>query len=344
MLNRRDALKLLGSSALLPWNIAEGGFSPEPITIESAPLVDFADDYSKIYFEKWKIFKKWNPTKLLDRVERLSDKMELAVWLEKATHDSDITVCGNWVVHQGNNDSKSFLEKNNLPIVLKIFESLKSRRFVSFQSMLAPTQQIFSIQPAFASNIFPRTSAVVSASIKNSKLIFQEEIHCDCLVTHGISFETEFVDLLGSERAMEIDREIITDLRNSAPKFNSIKEATAHIEKHTGFKPNWSIQNTDYNNGTLKGGFGLEIQQQVEDSTKYFDPLFPGNQTLLGFQGGETPSLHSRHFTGYVYGMYIPQIISPVILGKDDFVPRRKIMSRRSKKMIDPNFYAVVET
>lgn len=68
----------------------------------------------------------------------------------------------------------------------------------------------------------------------------------------------------------------------------------------------------------------------------YKDPYFPENKILIGLKGNTFLE------TGYIYAPYVPLILTPVIYGTEDFVPRRGIMTRYGKKMVRSDFYATV--
>ena len=68
----------------------------------------------------------------------------------------------------------------------------------------------------------------------------------------------------------------------------------------------------------------------------YKHPWFTANTILMGYKGT------SWIETGYVYAPYIPLWVTPLILDPNDFTPRRGIMTRFAKKMVNGNFFATV--
>ena len=68
--------------------------------------------------------------------------------------------------------------------------------------------------------------------------------------------------------------------------------------------------------------------------TVYKNPYMKENVVLVGFRG--TNFLE----TGAVYAPYIPLIMTPLIYDKDNFTPRRGVMTRYAKKMVRAEFYA----
>lgn len=68
----------------------------------------------------------------------------------------------------------------------------------------------------------------------------------------------------------------------------------------------------------------------------YNDPYFPRNVILVGRKGS------SFLESGYVYGPYIPLQTSPTVLGVEDFVSRKMVSSRYSKKLVRSDMYGLV--
>jgi len=63
---------------------------------------------------------------------------------------------------------------------------------------------------------------------------------------------------------------------------------------------------------------------------------FPRNVILIGRKGS------SFLESGYVYAPYVPLQITPTIIGQEDGVPRKILMTRYAKKMVRPDFYGLV--
>jgi len=68
----------------------------------------------------------------------------------------------------------------------------------------------------------------------------------------------------------------------------------------------------------------------------YKDPYLPQWVCLIGHKG--------KNFmdTGYVYAPYIPFQLTPVVLDPDDFTPRKGIMTRYAKKVVNNKYYGLV--
>jgi hypothetical protein len=66
------------------------------------------------------------------------------------------------------------------------------------------------------------------------------------------------------------------------------------------------------------------------------DPYFPRNVILIGRKGG------SFLESGYVYAPYVPLQVTPTIFDPDDFTPRKAVMTRYGKRMVNPDMYGLV--
>jgi len=70
--------------------------------------------------------------------------------------------------------------------------------------------------------------------------------------------------------------------------------------------------------------------------TVYKDPYLPAEICLIGHKG------KSFMDTGYVYAPYIPFTLTPTVLHPDDFTPRKGIMTRYAKKVVNNKYYGLV--
>lgn len=85
-----------------------------------------------------------------------------------------------------------------------------------------------------------------------------------------------------------------------------------------------------YNMGIEKMGT-LSSRYQV-----YKDPYLPAQICLIGHKGANFMD------TGYVYAPYIPFQLTPVVNDPDDFTPRKGIMTRYAKKVVNNKYYGMV--
>ena len=70
--------------------------------------------------------------------------------------------------------------------------------------------------------------------------------------------------------------------------------------------------------------------------TVYKDPYLPDWVCLIGHKGKTFMD------TGYVYAPYIPFQLTPTILDPDDFTPRKGIMTRYARKVVNNKYYGLI--
>ena len=206
------------------------------------------------------------------------------------------------------------------------------------------------------------------------------ELAQDLEAYHSIDAEAELTALLSEEIAAEIDREIIRDLvqgalfearwdyaglKNNANFFGTqkdwnqtlitrINELSAQIHKATlRGGANWIIcsaeagaifDDLEYfhvdssaSPETEKYNLGVEkIGSLGNRYVVYKDPYMPAQIVLLGHKGNTFLE------AGYVYAPYIPLQLTATIYDPNDFTPRKGIMTRYAKKMINNRFYGVI--
>jgi len=68
----------------------------------------------------------------------------------------------------------------------------------------------------------------------------------------------------------------------------------------------------------------------------YKDPYLPQWVCLVGHKGSNFMD------TGYVYAPYIPFQLTPAVLDPDDFTPRKGIMTRYAKKVVNNKYFGLV--
>jgi hypothetical protein len=104
------------------------------------------------------------------------------------------------------------------------------------------------------------------------------------------------------------------------------------IESIPGFASN--------NNGEaeqMEYAFGVQKVGTFNGRYKvYKNPYMTENTILLGFRG--TQFLEA----GAVFAPYVPLIMTPLVYDPNTFTPRKGIMTRYSKKMLRPEFYAKI--
>ena len=224
------------------------------------------------------------------------------------------------------------------------------------------------------------SSVTVNTITRKLRAHWTPELAQDLEAYHSIDAEAELTALLSEHVAAEIDREIIIDLINGAPfrarwnyaGLNSnanffgtqkdwnqtlitrINELSAQIHKATlRGGANWVVcsaeagaifddleyfhvdgsaapESEKYNLGVEKIG-NLGSRYVV-----YKDPYLPANIVLLGHKGNTFLE------AGYIYAPYIPLQLTQTITDPNDFTPRKGIMTRYAKKMVNNRFYGVV--
>ena len=224
------------------------------------------------------------------------------------------------------------------------------------------------------------SSVTVNTMTRKMRAHWTPELAQDLEAYHSIDAEAELTALLSEEIAAEIDREIIRDLvqgamfearwdyaglRNNANFFGTqkdwnqtlitrINELSAQIHKATlRGGANWVIcsaeagaifDDLEYfhvdssaSPETEKYNLGVEKMGNLGNRyVVYKDPYMPANIILLGHKGNTFLE------AGYVYAPYIPLQLTATIYDPNDFTPRKGIMTRYAKKMINNRFYGVI--
>lgn len=221
-------------------------------------------------------------------------------------------------------------------------------------------------------------SVPVQVTSRKMKAHWTPELAQDLAAYHSIDAEAELTALLSEELGAEIDREIIADLIIAAPYTTtwaySMSGAaysgyqTQKVHNQTLLTEINKISNQIHKR-TLRGGANFivcstEVASVFDDLdnfhglneteteqfnlgienignlqsryTVYKDPFLPADVCLIGRKGT------SWLDTGYVYAPYIPFQLTPVINDPDDFTPRKGIMTRYAKKVVNNKFYGRV--
>lgn len=224
------------------------------------------------------------------------------------------------------------------------------------------------------------SSVTVNTETRKLRAHWTPELAQDLEAYHSIDAEAELTALLSEHIAAEIDREIIIDLINEAPfrarwdykglsnnanffgtqkdwnqtLITRVNELSAQIHKSTlRGGANWIVcsaeagaifddleyfhvdgsaqpESEKYNLGVEKIG-NLGSRYVV-----YKDPYLPAPLVLLGHKGNTFLE------AGYIYAPYIPLQLTQTIYDPNDFTPRKGIMTRYAKKMVNNRFYGVI--
>lgn len=213
----------------------------------------------------------------------------------------------------------------------------------------------------------------ITAKTRKLKAVWSYEAQQDLRSQHNLDAEAELTAVLAQEINLEIDREVLTDLRQNAGTvtawdFNTSLGDTIK-EKYESLYVKIVEISSVIHRKTLRGGANFivtspEVASIFETATAgfapapsetftsslgiqyvgtvnnrwrlYKDPLFQSNQILMGYKGD------SYLDSGYFYCPYVPLTQTPVVLDPESFCPRKGILTRYGKKLLreGAKFYA----
>ena len=377
MINRRQLLKsgLAAGSALLIPKTTQAATKWSGVLADSIKLND-------LITEKRKIFNKWNKVFAFHGLAE-QQAIELAVQLENQRLWNEVCV------HNGNTtDENAQFNRISIPVIYRAFLNCASKDWVSFQTMMRPVQPIFWENKGFQSEEIP-------AHTKKYKSIWAQNAANDLESCRGLDAEAELSSILSYQMAMELDREVATDLKMNAPQFtcNSknivnfidgrfkfdlpegddpypIKKCVQHsyewepsikeqrlvpvgrkygkaqlIDSHKTAR--WVLaapeicdkikQHKDFvpENVPYYSSFGIHIIGAIHSWLVYQDPLYPVNQALLGCKFG-------HYNSGYIMAHYVPISLTPTIISTESFCPRKGVLVRYGKRLVNHKMYANV--
>ena len=224
------------------------------------------------------------------------------------------------------------------------------------------------------------SSVTVNTVTRKLRAHWTPELAQDLEAYHSIDAEAELTALLSEHIAAEIDREIIIDLINGAPfKARWDYKGLANNANFFGTQKDWNQTlitrinelSAQIHKATLRGGANWVVCSAeagaIFDDLEYFhvdgsaqpesekynlgvekignlgsryvvykDPYLPAQIVLLGHKGNTFLE------AGYIYAPYIPLQLTQTIYDPNDFTPRKGIMTRYAKKMVNNRFYAVI--
>lgn len=213
----------------------------------------------------------------------------------------------------------------------------------------------------------------ITARTRKLKAVWTYEAQQDLRSQHNLDAEAELTAILAQEINLEIDREILTDLRNNAGTIATWDFATAlgdtikeryeslyvkivevsniiHRKTLRG-GANWIVTSPEVASifETATAGFaptpsenfttalGIQYVGTVNNRWRlYKDPVFPPGQLMMGYRGD------SYMDSGFFYCPYVPLTQTPVVLDPESFCPRKGILTRYGKKLLNngAKFYA----
>jgi hypothetical protein len=216
-------------------------------------------------------------------------------------------------------------------------------------------------------------SEEIAAKTRKLKAVWSYEAQQDLRSQHNLDAEAELTAVLAQEINLEIDREVLTDLRNNAgtisswdfntalgdtikEKYESLYIKVVEVSNVVHRKTlrggcNWMVTSPEVASifETATAGFapapsetftsslGIQYVGTVNSRWRlYKDPLFPTSQILMGYKGD------SYMDSGYFYCPYVPLTQTPVVLDPESFCPRKGILTRYGKKLLreGSKFYA----
>jgi hypothetical protein len=216
-------------------------------------------------------------------------------------------------------------------------------------------------------------SEEIAAKTRKLKAVWSYEAQQDLRSQHNLDAEAELTAVLAQEINLEIDREVLSDLRNNAgtvaswdfntalgdtikEKYESLYVKVVEVSNVVHRKTlrggcNWLVTSPEVASifETATAGFapapsegftsslGIQYVGTVNNRWRlYKDPLFPTGQILMGYKGD------SYMDSGYFYCPYVPLTQTPVVLDPESFCPRKGILTRYGKKLLreGAKFYA----
>jgi hypothetical protein len=203
----------------------------------------------------------------------------------------------------------------------------------------------------------------VAVKTRKLKAMWSQESEQDLKAYHGLSADAELTALVSNEMIAEIDREIVQRIINLVPQtsrynynwadyagnnasgnyldahlglMQKITVASNEIYRKSKLGPaNWMIVGTKLSSyiEVLKGfipnpvtaSMGMNVVKAGTYAGRfdiYKDPLFIDDYILIGHKSSQSP-----FGSGLVYSPYVTNL-TPVIVGQDDFNPRRGFLAR----------------
>lgn len=215
----------------------------------------------------------------------------------------------------------------------------------------------------------------ITAKTRKLKAVWSFEAQQDLRSQHNLDAEAELTAVLAQEINLEIDREILLDLRRNAgtiaswdlsaaagdtikEKYESLYVKVVEVSNIIHRKTlrggaNWIVTSPEVAaifetatagfapapSNTFSSSLGIQYIGTVNNRWKlYKDPLFSSNQILMGYRGD------SYMDSGYFYCPYVPLTQTPVVLDPESFCPRKGILTRYGKKMLreGKKFYGLI--
>lgn len=225
---------------------------------------------------------------------------------------------------------------------------------------------------------FKLDSVTVSVEERKLRATWSPELAQDVSAFHNVDAEAELTAILSEQIAAEIDREILRDLRKSAPwqarwDVNGWRRMAAFSTNYT--QKDWNQElftkinqiSAQIHKSTLRGGANfIVVSSEISalfDNLEYFhvsDASAEQDQYNMGIE--KIGALSARYQvyrdpyaphwsmiighkgkslldTGYIYAPYVPMQLTPTMYNPFNFAPVKGIMTRYAKKMVNNRYY-----
>lgn len=228
---------------------------------------------------------------------------------------------------------------------------------------------------------FQLTSVNVSVEERKLRATWSPELAQDVSAFHNIDAEAELTAILSEQIAAEIDREILRDIRKSAPwkqrwDYNGWQRLGTTSTVYTQKDWNQTLMtkinqiSSQIQKSTLQGGanwivVSAEISAVLND-LEYFhvtdasaerDTYNMGIEKIGSLQGryNVTVDPYAPHWslimghhgtslldTGYIYAPYVPMALTPTMYNPFNFAPIKGICTRYAKKLVNNRYYGAI--
>lgn len=229
---------------------------------------------------------------------------------------------------------------------------------------------------------FQLTSVDVSVEERKLRATWSPELAQDVSAFHNIDAEAELTAILSEQIAAEIDREILRDIRKSAPwtarwDYNGWQRLAATSTVYTQKDWNQTLMtkinqiSAQIQKATLRGGanwiiVSAEISAvlndleyfHVTDASAESDTYNMGIEKIGALQGryNVTVDPYAPHWslimghhgtslldTGYIYAPYVPMALTPTMYNPFNFAPIKGICTRYAKKLVNNRYYGSIK-
>lgn len=229
---------------------------------------------------------------------------------------------------------------------------------------------------------FQLTSVDVAVEERKLRATWSPELAQDVSAFHNIDAEAELTAILSEQIAAEIDREILRDIRKSAPwtarwDYNGWQRLGTTSTVYTQKDWNQTLMtkinqiSAQIQKATLRGGANWIIVSpeisavlndleyfHVTDASAESDTYNMGIEKIGSLQGryNVTVDPYSPHWslimghhgtslldTGYIYAPYVPMALTPTMYNPFNFAPIKGICTRYAKKLVNNRYYGAIK-